>query len=363
MRRGVAIGGLCALLLGTNAPLQAQSLPPITTERLSSAQQTQVREFVETHLETLETADPASSEAARARRELIDPMRNRDTSVAMRQAFAQAAQERLQQMVRSEEDQRAVSALLIAGNIGDRPSVAIIEAGLNDSREVVNIGAAAGAKAMLRVIDGRLGTAQADRQRQVQQLLADALAITRSGHVAQSLIGALTALPDDAAFMAVSNEHIAEEMTRRAASRRGVVAEEALANGWAGAMERSVAAQLTFLRAVAIAGTDVDRETQRQAAQIAGIALSLVRDRLEELAADEQVSFMNENARLIRASETLLVLIESNLSARAGREQVMGRLVTDGDADGLIDAINDWAGPRGVLTRAPFSFDADDFGN
>ncbi len=361
--RTLALGGACLMMLAASAPAFSQTLPPVTTERLSTSQQSQVREYVETRLQTLETADPSSAEATRARRELIDPMRNRDTSVAMRQAFAEAAQQRLRAMAGSDNDQRAVSALLIAGNIGDRQSVAILEIGLSDEREVVQIGAAAGAKAMLRVIDGRLGGAQADRQSQIQQLLADQLAITRSGHVAQSLIGALTALPENPAFMTVSSGHIASEMARQSTTRRQVQSGQALDNGWAGALERSIAAQLAYLRSVAISGADISRETQSQAAKIAGVALSLVRDRLEELSADEQAAFMTEHARLIRASETLLVLIESNLAARTARQQVMGNLISGEDADGLIDAINTWVGPRGVLTGAPFSFPATDFGN
>ncbi|MFU8828368.1 MAG: hypothetical protein ACNA8P_02935 [Phycisphaerales bacterium] len=67
------------LILGAAPLAAAQSLPPVNTERLTTGQQAQVREFVESRLRTLETADPASSEAALARRDLLEPMRNRDT--------------------------------------------------------------------------------------------------------------------------------------------------------------------------------------------------------------------------------------------------------------------------------------------
>lgn len=358
-----------AVLLSAAAPVVAQSLPPVSTERLTSAQQATVREYVQERLETLRSGDASSPEASRARRELIDPMRNRDTSVAMRQAFAQAAAEQLEAMIQSSDDQVAVAALLIAGNIADRASVTILQAGLEDDREPVQIGAAAGAKAMLRAISGRLGGAQAQRQESVQQLLADALAVTTSGHVAQSLIGALTALPEDPAFMSVSGSLIADSMAGQATRRRGAGnVEDAIADGWAGAMERAIASQLAYQRAAAIAGADVTRETQLQGARLAGIALSLVRDVIDERMANgdanEQIeAFMAEHARLIRAGETLLIFVESNLTARTDREQVMSDLIEDGDADGLIDAINDWAGEQGVLTAAPFSFRASTFGN
>lgn len=346
------------------SPATAQNLPPVATERLSSSQETQVREYVESRLTILESADLSEPESTRARRELIDPMRNRSTSVAMRQAFAQASAQRLLALVGSAEDQRAVSALLVAGNIGDRQSVGILEAGLNDDREVVQIGAAAGAKAMLRVIDGRLGGAQADRQRQVQQLLADQLAITRNGHVAQSFIGALTALPEDAPFMAFSSGLIADEMARQAAIRRqSDTPQQAMENGWAGAMERSVAAYLSYLRAAAIAGTDVNRDSQLQGARLAGITLSLVRDLIQDTPEAERAALLSEHARLIRASESLLVLVESNLTARTDRQQVMGDLISRENGEGLVSAINTWVGPRGVLTGAPFSFRAAEFGN
>jgi len=350
-------------VLTAASPAAAQNLPPVTTERLSTAQQSQVREYVESRLSTLETADPSDSAASRARRELIDPMRNRNTSVAMRQAFAQASAQRLRALVGSSDDQRAVSALLVAGNIGDRESVGILESGLNDEREVVQIGAAAGAKAMLRVIDGRLGGAQSDRQRQVQRLLGDKLAITRSGHVAQSLIGALMALPEDAPFMAVSSGLIVDAMAGQAALRRQRNPEQAMDNGWAGAMERAIAMQLAYLRAAAISGADVNRESQVQGARLAGITLSLVRDRIQARPGSQRAELLAEHARLVRTSETLIVLVESNLTARTDRQQVMGGLISREDDRGLISAINNWVGPRGVLTGAPFSFRAADFGN
>jgi hypothetical protein len=361
-----------ALLLGPVPASVAQNLPPVTTERLSSSQQADVREYVQSRLETLQSGDASSPASSQARRELIDPMRNRDTSVAMRQAFAQAASEQLEAMVRSNDDQVAVSALLIAGNIADRASLVILETGLDDGREPVQIGAAAGAKAMLRATSGRLGGAQAERQERVQQLLADTLGLTKSGHVAQSLIGALTALPDDPAFMSVSGRLIAEAMAGQAGLRRRGVpvheAEQRIADGWAGAMERAIAAQLAFQRSAAIAGLDIDRETQRQGVELAGIALSLVRDALDHRMAngesDEQVeAFMAEHNRLISAAETLLILVESNFTARTDRQQVMSGLIGRGDADGLIEAINVWVGERGVLTGAPFSFPASTFGN
>lgn len=353
----------CAVLLASAPLAAAQNLPPVSTERLSSSQQTQVREYVQSRLSTLETTDPGSPEGSRARLDLIEPMRNRDTSVAMRQAFAEAAIASLREMATSGDDQRAVTALLVAGNIGDRQSVAIIETGLEDDRDVVKIGAAAGAKAMLRVINGRHGDTQVERQRQVQQHLGDALALTSSGHVAQSLIGALTALPENPDFMAFSSELITREMARQAGSRRrGLAPKDALDNGWAGAMERSVAAQLAYQRSAAISGADVDRETQSESARLAGIALSLVRDLLEQADASEAERVLAPHARLIRASETLLVLVQSNLDPGASRAQVMGGLIDQNDISALSDAIDQWVGPEGVLTAAPFSFRASDFG-
>lgn len=361
-----------AMLLGSAPAASAQNLPPVTTERLSASQQTQVREYVQARLDTLRGGDISSAAASQARRELIEPMRNRDASVAMRQAFAQAASEPLEAMVRGTDDQVAVVALLIAGNIADRASVPILETGLRDTREPVQIGAAAGAKAMLRAMSGRLGGAQADRQERVQRILADQLALTKSGHVAQSLIGALTALPEDPAFMSVSGSLIADAMAGQAGlRRRGVAsadAEQAISDGWAGAMERAIAAQLAYQRASAIAGTDVPRETQKQGALLAGIALSLVRDAVDERLAggespEQTASFMNEQARLIRAGETLLILVESNLTARTDRQQRMSGLISRADAEGLVEEINRWVGPSGVLTGAPFSFPASTFGN
>jgi hypothetical protein len=354
------------LILGSAPLAAAQSLPPVNTERLTTGQQAQVREFVESRLRTLETADPASSEAALARRDLLEPMRNRDTSVAMRQAFAEASMQRLRAMVRNQDDQRAVSALLIAGNIADRESVAIIEAGLTDNREAVQIGAAAGAKALIRAVDRTRGATQAQRQQQVQQLLGDALAVTPSGYVAQSAIGALAALPEDPAFMALSSGLISEAMASQAARRRALPASQALGSGWAGAMERAIAAQLAYQRSAAIAGADVSRDTQLQSARLAGIALSLVRDHLtfadRESGPDEMRAVLADHARLIRTGETLLVLVEAGLTARTDRQAVMGAHINSGDLRALTGAINTWVGPSGVLTGAPFSFRAADFG-
>lgn len=370
LRRGLrtnlcSLGALAvagAALLGPSPLASAQDLPPVSTERLSPSQEAQVREYVQSRLSTLESDDPRGAEAARARRELVEPMRNRNTSVAMRQAFAGAAIPGLREMVASDDDQRAVSALLVAGNIGDQQSIDILRSGLDDDREVVQIGAAAGSKAMVRVIDGRLGGRQAERQSQVQRMLGDKLALTRSGHVAQSLIGALTALPENPEFMALSSELIAREMVSQASLRRDQAPADALANGWAGAMERSVAAQLAYQRSAAIAGTQVSRETQLASARLAGITLSLVRDLLDEANDTEAETALADYGRLIRASETLLILVQSNLSPGTSGQQVMGALITGSDVSGLIDAIDEWVGSGGTLTGAPYSFRASDFG-
>jgi hypothetical protein len=354
------------LLLGTGHLVSAQDLPPLNTGRLSPAQEAQVREYVQSRLEVLASDAVATSEGSRARRELIEPMTTRETSVAMRQAFATAANEPLTRMVSSQNEQQAVSALLIAGNIADRTSLAVIEAGLADGREAVQMGASAGAKAMVRVLSGRLGGAQADRQEQVQNLLGDTLAVTSSGHVAQSTIAALTALPDDPAFVSVSGAIIADAMAGQVSRRRSdpnITASQAIANGWAGAMERAISAQLAYQRAAAIAGADVDRDTQLQSARLAGISLSIVRDAIEEARGDDLESMLQEHARLIRGAETLLILVESNLTARTDRVQNMGRLLEAGNVDGLVDAMNNWVGPRGILTGAPFSIPAGTLGN
>lgn len=361
---GVVLGAV--LLLGTGHLASAQGLPPLNTGRLSPAQEAQVREYVQSRLEVLASDAVASREGSRARRELIEPMTTRETSVAMRQAFATAANERLTRMVASQNEQQAVSALLIAGNIADRTSLALIEAGLADAREAVQMGASAGAKAMVRVLSGRVGGAQADRQEQVQNLLGDTLAVTSSGHVAQSTIAALTALPDDPAFVSVSGAIIADAMAGQVSRRRSdpnITASQAIANGWAGAMERAISAQLAYQRAAAIAGADVDRDTQLQSVRLAGISLSIMRDAIEEAQGDDLESMLQQHARLIRGAETLLILVESNLTARTDRQQRMGRLLEAGDVDGLIDAMNNWVGPRGILTGAPFSIPAGTLGN
>ncbi|MFG0293046.1 MAG: hypothetical protein ACF8MJ_07825, partial [Phycisphaerales bacterium JB050] len=367
--RSAGVLVLAAACAGFAPDAIAQQLPPVSTERLSSAQQNQVREYVEERLEILESDAVSQAEGARARRELIEPMLARDTSVAMRQAFASAASDRLADLVANGNEQQAVSALLVAGSIADRSSIEILRRGLNDEREAVEIGAAAGAKAMVRVLDGRLGGAQAQRQREVQDLLADRLGITQSGYAAQSIIGALTALPENAAFLSVSGVAIADEMTGQVLLRRGGndPASVLISGGWDGAMERALTAQLAFQRASAISGVDVSRDTQLQSARLAGISLSLVRDALDELDAtgadDAEIrAFLSKQERLIRSAESLLILVDANLSG-SNRAQGIGRLIESGDVDDLIDAMNAWVGSRGVLTGAPYSMDESDLGN
>jgi hypothetical protein len=141
-----------------------------------------------------------------------------------------------------------------------------------------------------------------------------------------------------------------------------------IGGGWDGAMERAIAAQLAYQRAAAISGVDVSRETQLQSVRLAGASISLIRDALDEIdaggAEDAQIrEFLSEQARLLRTGETLLILVSSNLSSGSNGQQVMGDLIESGDVDGLIDAINFWAGPRGVLTGAPYSMDGSDLGN
>lgn len=367
--RSAAVVVLAASCAGFAPEAIAQQLPPVSTERLSSAQQNQVREYVQDRLEILESDLVSQAEGARARRELIEPMLARDTSVAMRQAFASVASDRLADLVASGNEQQAVSALLVAGNIADRSSIEILRTGLSDEREAVEIAAAAGAKAMVRVLDGRLGGTQAERQREVQGLLADRLGITQSGYAAQSIIGALTALPENSAFLSASGVAIANEMTGQALRRRGGKdpASVLISGGWDGAMERALTAQLAFQRAAAISGVDVSRDTQLQSARLAGISLSLIRDALHELDAtgadDAEIgAFLAKQARLIRAAESLLILVDANLSG-SNRTQDIGRLLDSADADDIIDAMNTWVGSRGILTGAPYSMDEADLGN
>ncbi len=366
--RSAGVAVIAAAFIGL-APAAMAQLPPVSTERLSPAQQNQVRDYVEDRLDILESDSVSQAEGARARRELIDPILARDTSVAMRQAFASAASERLDALVTGGNEQQAVSALLVAGNIADRSSIDILRKGLSDEREAVEIGAAAGAKAMVRVLEGRLGGAQADRQREIQTLLADRLGVTQSGYAAQSIIGALFALPDNPTYTAASGVAIADAMASQVLRRRGGndAPTSLIGGGWDGAMERAIAAQLAFQRAAAISGVDVSRETQLQSARLAGASLSLIRDALDEIdasGADDATvrDFLNRQTRLLRTGETLLILVDSNLTG-SNRQQQFGRLLDSGDVDALISAINTWAGPRGVLTGAPYSMTDAQLGN
>ncbi|MCA9292686.1 MAG: hypothetical protein KDA20_02600 [Phycisphaerales bacterium] len=345
-----------ATLLGQSVAM-GQDVPPVSTETLSTSQKSQIEAFVSGQVGAIVRADaPEAAYAAQDR--LVELMQSGPISVEYRQEITKSVSP-LEPLVGGADAFKAVSALMVAGELAVRPADRMIKAGLNDDREAVRVAAAGAAKRMLRIL-----AASPNQQffRQpgfgLQEALATALKGEASPLAARAMLHALASTPDDTEFFVKGAEQMAGALEAVAARLRAMPLDQSLSPAWSETLLWGLGASRQALFE-ANPDRQVSNQAKKSAARMSGLILAMVKAKTAQGADDA-----GRLERVVSAAEQVLLLVEANLSGSAGTQAVAPAFKEGADGGGwdrFADAVDAWVGARGKLTRAPFGFAAGDF--
>jgi len=321
------------------------------------------------------------------------------SSAAFRNELARAVlgdgEGAIRDAIAGEDEARAVNALLLVGSVAHRRSSALLGVGLNDEREAVRAGAAAGAKVMLTRLSVVEGGEPARWARGTQDLLGEALSEESSGVVARSMVQALTATPNDEELQLAGLRRAASAMSSRSRAVVGMGGLEAVDGGWLAAQGKLIG-EVRALLVRAGAGASVDRGMLRDAGFVVGASLAIFGDALESIAAAEEsgelegvgdgvgdgvgaggaamlgaAGFAEAHADLVGAAEQVglqaeALLLDRPIGERAVLPELRSWLDAGGEAgrlvrSGVMEGIGEGVGEGGKLTRPPFGFEASAF--
>lgn len=133
-----------AAAAGLSSPLQAQPAPALP-ENLPAAPQLNdnqikvIQDFVASRAAALTSAD--ASEVSRARAALVAPLHSNTVTVRFRIAYAQALGDALRAAIGGTNEQQAVNALRLAGELATPSAVVLIQPALTDARPAIRYAA------------------------------------------------------------------------------------------------------------------------------------------------------------------------------------------------------------------------------
>ncbi len=175
-RLRVLISAVAAAMCLSALPLRAQpgqlEVDPCKVAGFTEAEQQQIRTFVEQRL-TLLDKDAADREPAR--RELLEPLARSCVSVAFRQLYRGAMLGDLQRLAASAEEEVAITALIILGELADEPARQELQKYTADERIAVRFAAIAGMKRTFRAINNAAPALDANRVGEMVRHLGDRL--------------------------------------------------------------------------------------------------------------------------------------------------------------------------------------------
>lgn len=334
-----------------------------TSQSLTDSDREQLREYVAGWAELLETGTPG--ERSEARDALFAPLEHDTVTVAFRLAYADALRDRLERWVAPGGDLRLAGlGATLAGEVGTRAMLRVLEDALEDDRPAVRFAASVGFSRLLPSADATLGARAVP---DVIAIISEALGKEQDPRVVEGLVRALHA------GGRLGDRDLALESLRSMCSGVSRVCQRLVRDGsrpheagdWATALLRGVyTAQDATQEQIQTA--NVDRAFAIEAARMAGHVIGYTAERLDRIVEaegpDGEASLLR---RLSGQAEKLLVLADGSINQRSmsgGRlERAVERAVDAKNAAAFREEADRYIGAEGVLAKPPYNARPGDF--
>lgn len=285
---------------------QVDPLPdPCNVAALSPDQTQQIDLYVSKRIDDLGSDDAMSRE--RARRELLTPLRRPCISVTFRLGYAKAAQPGLEQLASTSDDEVAINALMVLGELATSSSISSIQSQTSDSRLAVRYAAIVAMTRSFAAARSRAPALTDSQTNAAVSHLADRLAEESNTQVVDAIVRSLLAAAaidrdgfssTQQAALAALSSHIGERLRQADDANRPVL------------MLSSMRVVEYFARILSSAGS-VSTATAQDGSAIAGEILAHVAARANAGQIPEDNRQMQTD--LVNLSERVLLLANTKL--------------------------------------------------
>ena len=353
--RTLAVIALCFLPAFSTA-LAAQ-LPQgiVSRQTMGADDQRAVREFAAAHLPGLGSDDERVRQ--RARDAILAPLNAENVSVAFRLELSSALAPGLRQLASSSTDEHTVfNACRIAASLATDAGVGILRTALTDQRPSVRYAGAYGLRRVMRASAMGRAPLGGDQEDAILTALTAAMRTEADRGVFDGLVSAFEAIGADDRARTRAMAAMCDAASERARTLRPGP-DMADAEGWARSYLRAIrGAQSTLIEQ--IRRTGVDQTFAKSSARLAGHALALAVQRSEAVPA-LRATERDALGELVRAAEVTLLFADNAVRNQNQQDQPLAQAWPD-PVRTRAEALK-WIGPQGVLTRAPYAFEASSF--
>lgn len=354
-RRLLAAAALTVLA----APALAQGPEPLdeaiaSQTQLAPNQRAAVDAYADGWSEVLQSRESDKREAAR--KALIEPLGGAPTP-AFRIQYGSRLKNVLTRQAAGSSTQRAFAAEL-AGRLATVDAHAVAVELLADPDPAVRYAAARAARLQLESIDNPPAALSEQHQQRLVSALAQQIAIESN---ALALDGMLTS----ASEAVLRDSPIADAVlaAHSAATARNLKSQALEADVVAGA--RAALRIVTAVQQRYRATNSLAPALAKEGGLLAGSAMSFVLQEIENNPAAEDAAAANALEQLVKAAHNLAFFAASASGVRIQPDNdlpdAFERWRENADARALRSEIEQWIGPGGVITRAPFNADPNDF--
>lgn len=342
------------------AAAQIQTIPgsTITSPTISSSQQEQLAAYVQAHVDGLFGGD--ASAIRRSRAALVEPLENRQASVAFRQAYGRALQETLDRLLESEDPTERIVGLALLGELATEDAVRRLEEELASEDDATRLFAVTRGERVFEILalvgtgltpERAVGLAQrigAGIPEESDTLLADTRvrALAKAAQVPDSRIPGLR----DAALRAIG-EHFGVRVRALDAAALDAAALRAVVR----------AAEIARQNLLQAGGSMPGREATRELLAFSGDILSLMESALRQNALGQgEVATLAATATA--EAENIYLLTRAELS-NGGQASPVGfrAMLESGNQREFSLRYARLFGGAGELTQRPFGLDASRF--
>ena len=348
-----------------SAPVAAQfeelSCELVSSDSLDSARE-EITEYAQKWLGVLASDDADLEARVEARNMLVEPLTCRDVSVAFRIEYGRALRDRLERLVRGDEERLAFEACQIAGRIASNETTRALLDGLRADAPSVRCGAAAGLGEVFRsVATGNLAVGNSTVNRMLNGL-ADAMESEADPLVVENMIVAFQQTSPDPEMFVNAMEKMSEAMYDQAMRVRP---DASRPEGWDRAIFTAVHGAYTSMLDARRRGASPS-EFPAIAGRLSGQAFIFAQERMHELGADALADTdAGETLReLVNAADSLLQLSHGWLQQSDDVARAIGAwddAVDAGEPSAFDEALESIIGSNGRIFRAPYSADRADF--
>ena len=338
----------------------------ISTPNLTNPQRRQIEEYVARYRDDLISADPLACQQARKR--LSEPLTKSAVSLAFRRAYADSVLPIVGQGARSNNEQIAANALLLAGRVATTESLGMLEQAFDDKRVPVRYAGVAGATLVFAQINDN---APAIPQGDVTGLVTRLAGLIRQEPnplVLDAAVRSLVAAGNQTRFSGVQSAALTQ-LGAALAERIRTIRQAPDPQTLESLLRASDTMRAVLIKDIANTQSDV----ATQAALFSGHVLAFIAERLSAGdfrvgeggadPADETERARSAAIQLLDLSETTIKLVNDDY--KGGQPLTpwdLAAALEAGDANRVTETIDQQiTGPRGVLVRPPFGFPANTF--